>query len=138
MNQTTAGSANGSHTSNVLALVKGLMTAVLLSVALFAMMAGIMLASQIPESFTSTITIVVSILSIVIGGFVASRGCESRGWLWGGLVGICYMLLLYIIGILITGFAFGTHTVVMLIVDFIAGAIGGIVANNMKPTRKRR
>lgn len=138
MNQIPAGSANGSHTSNALALVKGVITAALLSVILFAIMAGIMLASQLPESFTSTITIVVSILSVIIGGFVASKGCEARGWLWGGLVGVCYMLILYLVGILITGFSFGTHTIVMLLVDFVAGAIGGIVANNMRPARRRR
>lgn len=140
MNQLPSDSVQTSNRSCVISIIKGLAAAMMLCIVIFAVAALVMLFSPLPDRYTRVITIVTSILSIVIGAVITARSYGSKGWLWGGIMGLSFIMLLYIIGMLtVTGFVFDTYVVTMLISGFIAGGIGGIIGTNMRrPGRRRR
>ncbi len=128
-----------SNKNNLLCVIKGIGVAMAVCLVIFSIIALVMLLSPLPESYTKTITVLVSLISIITGAAITAKACGSKGWLWGGIMGAGYILILYIIGMLtVTGFVMDSYILTMLFVGFLAGSVGGIIGNNMKGGRRRR
>ena len=66
---------------------------------------------------------------------MATSGVRSRGWLNGGIVGLIYMIILYLFSsILFRNFTVDRNVLTMTVIGVLSGAIGGIMSIN---TRQR-
>ena len=58
---------------------------------------------------------------------------KKNGIVYGGIIGIIYIIGLYIISsIVTTGFSLNMYSIIMIILSILAGMIGGIVGVNIK------
>jgi len=113
--------------SNItLNVIKGTFFAVSCSLLCVLCFAFVLKFTPLSESLISPINQGIKIFSIFIGCFILSRKINSRTWLWGGVLGICYTLLAFIIFSILDGeFSFNLS----LLTDCLfAGAIGLICA----------
>ncbi len=91
-------------------------------------------------TFTSfkeeNIKIAVSIINgitVILSGTLACRRVKTLGWLNGGIEGVFYTLLLFLISILIfDNFNFGLSMILSVAIAFVLGAVGGIIGINLK------
>jgi len=70
-------------------------------------------------------------------GIYAFRGIRNRGWLNGSIVGLVYMIILYLFSSLMyKNFTIDKYVITMTVIGVLTGAIGGIVGINVKKTTK--
>jgi len=76
---------------------------------------------------------VTTLLSVMVAGFDAAKGAESRGWLWGMGAGLVYILILsaLMVGVL-QDFAVDGRTLTAIILAIAGGGMGGILGINLK------
>ncbi len=137
MNNTNLSTENGSR--KPLALIKGVAFSIIISFAAFLILAALMLASPTPEWAYAASAIAVGLVSAFVGGFVAARKIGEKGWLWGGVSGICYYIIVYLCALAaFAEFNFGTKTLLMLVCGAFCGALGGIFAMGSRSKKRRR
>ena len=76
---------------------------------------------------------ITSLAAVLIAGFDAARGADSRGWLWGLIAGLCYILILICIGAWVNGsFKADVRTLTLLVLALAGGGLGGMFGINFK------
>ena len=123
---------NNSKSGNLLKIVKGSIISIVISLILLLVTALILTYTNVSENIIPSAVIVISALSILIGSILSSMNIKKNGLLNGALVGLIYMLVIYLISsIAITGFGINTKTIIMLVASIVAGVIGGIIGVNI-------
>jgi len=84
------------------------------------------------ETSLSASAFVVHGIASMCGGFVSGKKAGSRGLYQGGGLGILYGALVALAGFLGFDAKVGVHTVELLAVTLLAGAVGGMVGVNAK------
>jgi putative membrane protein (TIGR04086 family) len=69
-------------------------------------------------------------LSIFIGSYVCGKRSDQRGWYHGGILGLVYAVIIILIGFLSFNNGISLHTLLILIVAYLLGALGGILGVN--------
>ena len=106
------------------------------TIILLAIFAVIVTYMPVSEGIVPTVVLLITILSIVLSGYLVARTIKSRGWFCGAVSGITYIVTLYVIGSLIfQSFSFGTGIVTMIIIGALSGALGGIIGVNVNSRR---
>ena len=91
--------------------------------------------TEIQENTIEPVIIILSSISILICSFVTSKKIKSKGIITGGILGVTYFLLLYILSsIFNASFSLNMYSIIMMISCVITGMIGGILGVNF--TRK--
>ncbi|MGN1326748.1 MAG: TIGR04086 family membrane protein, partial [Clostridia bacterium] len=76
---------------------------------------------------------IITAISIFIGSIISVSKIEKKGILNGALVGLIYILSIYLISSIISGsFAIDINSIILIIVAILAGMIGGIIGVNIK------
>lgn len=71
---------------------------------------------------------VIKVVGIFFGVAIALRHARSKGWLCGGLVGIIYMMLTYLIFSMLDGnFAIGFGTLSDLLFQTLVGVVSAVL-----------
>ena len=78
------------------AVIRGILHAVILSLVLFLLFA-VLIWMGLPSGLNKPGIEIIKILSIFWGVIVALRHIEKHGWLFGALVGLMYMVLIFFI-----------------------------------------
>lgn len=68
--------------------------------------------------------------ALLIGGFMTGKRIERKGWYYGGLLGIIYCVIIVLIGVLGFQSSLNLVTLLLLVLTFSAGALGGILGVN--------
>ncbi|WP_409341625.1 TIGR04086 family membrane protein [Paenibacillus sp. MBLB4367] len=89
----------------------------------------LMLTEQKEESLP-TFAYVIHALSLLIGGFVSGKRSKNKGWYHGGLLGVVYSVIIFIIAFLSFDQGLGLQSLTFLAVSFGSGVIGGILGVN--------
>ena len=114
-------------------VVKSLIIAYAFTFVVFAIFAAIITYTGFPEKYIDTVVMVTTALALVVSGAMVSKKAKSRGWLNGGIGGLVYMAVLSILGaIFIKAPVFDAGSLIMLVLGFVLGALGGIIGINMK------
>ncbi|BBH19284.1 hypothetical protein Back11_06290 [Paenibacillus baekrokdamisoli] len=71
-------------------------------------------------------------LSALAGGYIAGKRSGTKGWYYGGLLGVVYGLLVLLVSFLASNTGISGRTLAMLGETLLAGAFGGIVGVNAK------
>jgi len=131
-------SALSEHIS-IVSMLKGLLVSYIIVIFLFAFFAIILANTDFPEKYLPTAVLITTIISVITAGSTVTKRLKNKGWLNGGIVGLIYMLILYILSsIVYEDFSVNRYTITMIIIGMLSGAIGGILGINLrKPPRAK-
>ncbi|WP_310189441.1 TIGR04086 family membrane protein [Bacillus sp. 3255] len=91
-----------------------------------------LLLTSTQESSLHTLTTIIHAVSLFIGGWVSGKRAETRGWYHGGLVGIVYFILIFLVGFLAFDAGLNLQSLQLLGILFASGALGGVLGVNTK------
>lgn len=121
----------------IMAIIKGCLFAIILSIILLTIYALLLANTTISENTIMPVVLTITGISILIGGTISSRKMKKNGLIYGGIVGLVYVLTLYLASsISIVGFSLSVNSFMMLAVGVITGIIGGIIGVNMQARGK--
>ncbi len=116
---------------NLVYIAKGVLIAYVVTVLLLAIFAILLAYTGVPESTMPVGVLVISIVSILLASSITVRKLKEKGLLHGALIGLCYILILYLLSsIFLVGFQLDTYSITMIAFSMLAGMIGGIIGVN--------
>ena len=117
---------------NIIRIIKGSVFSILITLILLFIYAILLTSTNIPETTMSVVVITITGISILIGSSISSFKIKKRGIVNGGLVGLIYIITIYLISsIALIGFSMNITSIVMLMVVIVTGMIGGIIGVNL-------
>ena len=117
---------------NIIRIIKGSAFSILITLILLFIYAILLTSTNIPESTMSVVVITITGISILIGSSISSFKIKKRGIVNGGLVGLIYIITIYLISsIALMGFSMNITSIIMLIVAIVIWMIGGIIGVNL-------
>ena len=118
---------------NILRIIKGSLLSIIMSIIFLAIFATILAYTNVSESTILPTIIVIVASSILAGSFLCSRKIKQNGILNGAIVGLIYMLVLYIISsAIVMDFSLTINSFIMIGAGILAGIVGGIIGVNIK------
>ena len=112
--------------------LKAIIVSVLCSLFLILVLSFLVSTTSLKENIINPAVIFISAVSILIGGFLVSRKIKKKGILWGAVVGIIYMVIMYIVSSLMNmDFSLNLNALMMIGFGILGGAIGGILGVNL-------
>ena len=117
---------------NMIRIIKGSIISILITLILLTIYAALLSFTNVSENTMVPVVLTITGISILIGSSMSSINIKKQGMLNGGLVGLIYVLFLYILSsVFLIGFEFNGNSVLMIIVGIVTGMIGGIIGVNM-------
>lgn len=114
-------------------IAKGVGIALLTTFILLLIFAGLLTYTQISETMTNPVIIVVTAISILIGSSIGNIKIKKNGLLNGALIGGIYLFTIYLISsILNWEFTLEVQSIIMIVIGMIFGILGGIIGVNKK------
>lgn len=121
----------------VMAIIKGCLFAMILSIILLTIYALLLVNTAISENTMMPVVLTITGISILMGGTISSRKMKKNGLIYGGIVGLVYVITLYLASsISMVGFSLSANSFIILGVGVITGIIGGIIGVNMQTRGK--
>ena len=127
--------ANSSSNSinDIKNIFKGSLLSIIISIILLFIFSAILAYTSVSEKTMPVVVIIITMVSILIVSQIATIKMKKGGLLNGGMVGLIYILFLYLISSIITkNFSVSAYAIIMSIVSIVAGCVGGIVGINRK------
>ena len=117
---------------NVIRIAKGSATALIITLVLLLIFAMLLTFTSIQENTIKPVIIIITAISILIGSSISTLKINKNGMLNGGLVGLSYILIMYVLSsIIATGFSLNLSSIILIISSVLAGIIGGIIGVNL-------
>ena len=114
-------------------IIKGSIISIVITAILLCIYAAVLSFTTVSETTMQPVIIVITGVSILIGSSISSINIKKQGMINGGIVGLIYMLILYIVSSLVSmRFELNVHSIIMLITGIVAGMLGGIIGVNLK------
>ena len=118
---------------NVINIIKGTTIAIIITLIGLLIFATVLTYTEVGEETIKPVIIVITAISILIGSGISTRKIKKMGLINGGIVGLIYILLIYIASSITgSGFSLNMYSAMMLVASVIAGILGGIIGVNMK------
>jgi len=92
----------------------------------------LMLTTSLHESSLFSYTMSIHGVAMFVGGLVSGKRSGRKGWYHGGMLGLVYTLIVWIVGFLSYDAGLSAQTLYLLIISFIAGCLGGMIGINLK------
>jgi putative membrane protein (TIGR04086 family) len=91
--------------------------------------------TSVQEASVQWFLLPITLLTLFIGGVIAGYKSGARGWYFGGLTGLTFLLLAWLVSFLGFDSVF-TYTNLLLYLSYLLLAIvGGVVGVNLSPKR---
>lgn len=117
---------------NIIRILKGSVTSILLTIILLFIFAIILTYTNLQENIMPAVVIIITAISILIGSSISTLKIKKNGLLNGAMVGIIYILSIYLISSIIgMDFSCNTNSIIMMVAGIVAGMIGGIIGVNL-------
>lgn len=115
-------------------IFKGVLISLVVSFVLLAIFAIVLTYTSVSENTIVPVIIVVTGISILVGTILESKKIVKNGIWLGGIIGLIYVLILYIISSLLNAdFSINIQSFILILVAIFSGMIGGIIGvNNRK------
>ena len=124
---------NENNSNSIVRILKGSIISIVATMIFLMIFAVLLTYTNINENTMPTVIIIATALSILIGSEISTSKIKKNGILNGALVGIIYILMLYIISSTITGnFGLNNYSIIMMATSVLIGGIGGIIGVNRK------
>ena len=119
--------------------LKGAFIAVVTTLGVFLIFALLLSYTGMPEDSVRYVAYITEALGAFLAGIVPAKKIRRRGILTGGLCGVLYMTIIWVVSSLVSdGFYFNLHMLIMLLTSLASGALGGIVGVNIKKSDTNR
>lgn len=92
----------------------------------------LLVASSSSEEGASTYVYLIHGFALIVGGWSAGKRSGKKGWYYGGMTGLFYMILVLMIGFLAMDAGLDWNKALYMLLSFAAGGLGGVVGVNMK------
>lgn len=86
--------------------------------------------TSISDSKLPLISYIITAVSLLAGGYISGKRAGVKGWYYGGMTGIIYGIILVIIVFLAFDTELNLRSLVLIVLTFLFGALGGIVGVN--------
>jgi putative membrane protein (TIGR04086 family) len=104
-----------------------------IGMALAALLASvIMTMGDQGEDVLPTYAYIIHGISALLGSFVSGRKSGSKGWYYGGMLGVFYSIIVLVVGFLSFDRGFDWNTLLFVAGAFLIGAAGGIMGVNTR------
>lgn len=118
---------------DIIIILKGSIIALILTIIMLTIYAAILSYTNVSEDSMTLVILFIAGLSIIIGSSITNIKLKRKGIINGALIGLIYILIIYILSSVITGvFNLNSNSIIMIIVSIVTGMIGGIIGVNMK------
>lgn len=118
-------------------LVKALLLAFGLTLLIFLICSLLLTYTGLAEKSIPFIVIITIVLSTAVSGALYARRTGKKGYVNGALIGVFYVLVLYIVSLLTAGsFRFSPYIFVLLAIGIFSGSFGGIMGINLSVKRR--
>ncbi|MGB3990031.1 MAG: TIGR04086 family membrane protein, partial [Acetivibrionales bacterium] len=122
---------------NLILILKGLLASYIVTIPAFMVFALILANVDFPQRLVTPVVVIITVVSVLTAGAVSTRGVRSKGWLNGSIVGLTYMIILYLFSSVVYGnFAVDRNVLTMTVIGVLSGAIGGIMSINSPKVQK--
>jgi len=112
----------------VKSMFKGVLCAVIATLLFVLVFAFIVQVAGLSNSVISPVMQVVKVLAIFVAVLIALKPAKSKGWLYGGLVGIFYMVFTFLIFSLLDGqFIVNLGALSDLLFETLVGVISAVL-----------
>ena len=118
----------------ILGIFKGIIISVIFTFICLFIFSCLLVYTNIGENLIQPVIIVTTGISILIGSMIGNRKQNKNGIINGGVIGLIYMLVIYLISSIINGgnFNLNIQSIMMIGIGLIGGMIGGIIGVNIK------
>lgn len=114
-------------------VAKGSLGALAAAVVYVALFAGAVRLFKIEENAMPVVSQAAKVLCLLFGAWLSVRRHPAKGWLRGGLTGIAYILLAFVLFSAIEGdWSVGMAFVYDLLMGGVVGGVGGILFVNLR------
>lgn len=117
---------------NVNVMLRGLLTSFISLGLITFIVSLLLLMTSMQEQSLAVLIYFIHGIALLIGGFVTGRRIDEKGWYYGGLLGIVYCVIIVLIGLLGFQSSLNLTTLMMFVLTFSAGALGGILGVNTR------
>ena len=118
---------------SILLFIKAMVFSIAITLVIFSMFSLFLVYTSFPEDYIYPAIITTMIISIILTSASLTVNHRSRGWLNGGVVGLLYIILIYIIsGVAFGDFSISYRTLSLMAIGTITGIVGGIIGINLK------
>ncbi len=129
----TAKEKNEKKTSRIVNIIKGTIIAIILSITALIIFSIILTNTELEESTIKPVIIAITSFSIFIGSIISVSKIEKKGIINGALVGLIYIVFMYILSSIVnSSFALNLSSIILIVLATIGGMIGGIIGVNIK------
>ena len=119
--------------SNFVRIIKGSILSIILTIICLLIFSLILAYTNIPEKTMIPVITAVTAISILAGSIITVSKIEKKGIINGTLVGLIYILTIYIISSIAKGnFEITINSIILIASAIIAGMLGGIIGVNIK------
>lgn len=119
--------------NNLIRILKGSAFAIILTIILLLIYSALLTYTGLNENTIPIFVISITAISILAGSLISSVNIKKNGLTNGALVGLIYILTIYLLSSIISkNFSLNSYSVIMIIASILAGAIGGIIGVNKK------
>lgn len=117
---------------NINVMLRGLLTSFISLGLITFIVSLLLLMTSMQEHSLAVLIYFIHGIALLIGGFVTGRRIDEKGWYYGGLLGIVYCVIVVLIGLLGFQSSLNLTTLLMFVLTFSAGALGGILGVNTR------
>ena len=118
--------------SNIVKIIKGSIISIIFSLVCLTIFAAVLAYTSVSETTMIPVIIVITGISILIGSSISTMHIKNKGLINGAIVGIIYVLFLYIVSSIIgMQFQLNLNSIIMMLVGIVTGMIGGIIGVNI-------
>lgn len=119
--------------SNIVTLLKGSIIAVIITMIGLFILSLVLTYTSVSEKVSTPVIMALMGISILIGSIISSRKVSKNGMINGGLVGIIYILSIFLLSSICgNGFGMNMYTIITMVIATMAGIIGGVIGINIK------
>ena len=114
----------------IVRMIKSLLAAYIITGALLLILALLLYKLQLSESAVNVGITAIYVIACFLGGFLEGKMMKTRKFLWGGVSGLLYFVILAVISLAAgQGLSGGTsHFITTLILCMAGGTLGGMVS----------
>ena len=126
----------GFQNRSLITIMKGTLISIILTLVLLFILAIVLTYTKVSENMIPAAIIVITAISLLTGSTIANKKMKKNGILNGGIIGVIYLLTIYIVSSAISGsFSLGLKSIIMVVVGMIFGIIGGVIGVNVSSHR---
>lgn len=123
--------------SKIYNIFRGSLVAILITIISLLIFSILLTHTNISEKSIVPVITIITAVSILTGSILSVSKIENRGFFNGALVGLTYILAIYILSSIINkNFAINLNSLILISSAVISGMMGGIIGVNMNNKKR--